>query len=91
MTGNRRGEAVYLGHSEAHVESNRVLQNDTASGVYLLYGSGNGVTLVNNWVAGSETYNVYIGSSASPPTDRHPDAQYHSRGRRDIRRVFGQL
>jgi len=67
VTGNRRGEAVYLGHSEAHVEGNRVLQNDTASGVYLIYGSGNGVTLVNNWIAGSETYNVYVGTSATYP------------------------
>jgi len=67
VTGNRRGEAVYLGHSEAHVEGNRVLQNDTATGVYLLYGYGRGVTLVNNWIAGSETYNVYVSGSASNP------------------------
>jgi Periplasmic copper-binding protein (NosD) len=67
VIGNRQGEAVYLGHSEAHVEGNRVLQNDTTSGVYLLYGAGNGVTLVNNWVAGNGTYNVYIGSSATNP------------------------
>jgi hypothetical protein len=67
VTGNRRGEAVYLGHSEAHFEGNRVLQNATASGVYLLYGAGNGATLVNNWVAGNGTYNVYIGSSATDP------------------------
>jgi hypothetical protein len=67
MTGNMRGEAVYLGHSEAHFEGNRVLHNDTSSGVYVINGHGKGTRLLNNFIAGSGTYTFYARASSNYP------------------------
>jgi hypothetical protein len=67
VTGNLRGHAVYLGHSEAHFEGNRILRNDVSTGVYVIYGHGQGVRLLNNVIAGGRTYNFHASSSSTYP------------------------
>ena len=67
VTENNRGEAVYLGHSEAQFEANLVLKNDTDIGVYLIYGEGAGPTLTNNIIAENEINNFTAESSSTYP------------------------
>jgi hypothetical protein len=67
VTGNTYGHAVYLGRSEAHFEGNRVLHNDASAGVYVIYGYGKGVRLLNNVIAGSGTYNFQAAGSSTDP------------------------
>ncbi|MDQ7029817.1 MAG: right-handed parallel beta-helix repeat-containing protein [Ardenticatenia bacterium] len=69
FTGNRGGNAVYLGHSAARLEGNRILRNATGTGLFIAYGEDIAPVVVNNIIARSgERAVVASGSDRNPLT-----------------------